>query len=709
MPQTSKTFLKEHRVCRRVCVAAVLAFAAATAVYAQPPEGVSSVLAERDSAATIARSMAWSDSIQSLHELIVTTRRPWEPTEIIPVQTLAGEELRRLSSNSVADALRYFSGVQVKDYGGVGGIKTVNIRSMGTNHTGVVYDGVALGNAQNGQIDLGQFSLDNMEALSLYNGQKSQILQPARDFGNAGTIYMRTAVPQFKGNETYHARAAVRTGSFDLINPSALVQLKLSRRVSASLSAEWLNSSGKYKFRYRRVNPAGEVAYDTTATRQNGDINATRLEASVFGKTSHGNWMAKAYNYNSERGIPGAIVNNVWRRGERIWDTNSFIQGHWRATYGRWTTLANAKYAFYRTHYVNNDDKQIKVDNLYRQREVYVSTANQYDIIPGKWEVSASYDFMFNSLDADVYDFVRPERYSNLLSAATAVTLGRFKGQASALATFVRDMLEEVQDPPTKHVFTPAVYASYAFVDCKTERGSDMLSLRAFYKRSFRMPTFNDLYYADMGNSKLNPERVTQYNVGIVYDHARRHSLLSSIKFSADGYYNKVHDKIVAYPKGQQFRWTMLNLGLVDIRGVDISAAATVTPRRDMDITLRLQYTWQRAIDITNPEDNYYRDQIPYIPHHSGSAIANIAWRRWNLNYSFIYVGERYNQQENIRYNYTQPWYTSDVSLTRDFTLGKVGLRATVEVNNLLSQDYDVIINYPMPKRNYRFTLTVTI
>ena len=709
MPQTSKTHPKEYRVYRRVCVAAVLALAAATAVYAQNPNGTLSTEAERDSAAIEARAMRWSDSIQSLHELIVTTRRPWEPTEIIPVQTLAGEELRRLSSNSVADALRYFSGVQVKDYGGVGGIKTVNIRSMGTNHTGVVYDGVALGNAQNGQIDLGQFSLDNMEALSLYNGQKSQILQPARDFGNAGTIYMRTAVPRFEGDETYHARAAVRTGSFDLINPSALVQVKLSRRVSASLSAEWLNSSGKYKFRYRRVNPAGEVAYDTTATRQNGDINATRLEASVFGSTTHGNWMAKAYNYNSERGIPGAIVNNVWRRGERIWDTNSFVQGHWRATYGRWTTLANAKYAFYRTHYVNNDDKQIKVDNLYRQREVYVSTANQYDIIPGKWEVSASYDFMYNSLDADVYDFVRPVRYSNLLSAATAVTFGRFKGQASALGTFVRDMLEDVQDPPTKHVFTPAVYASYAFVDTKNERGTDMLSLRAFYKRSFRMPTFNDLYYADMGNSKLNPERVTQYNVGIVYDHTRRTSLLSSIKFSADGYYNKVRDKIVAYPKGQQFRWTMLNLGLVDIRGVDISAAATVTPRRDMDITLRLQYTWQRAIDITNPEDNYYRDQIPYIPHHSGGAIANIAWRRWNLNYSFIYVGERYNQQENIRYNYTQPWYTSDVSLTRDFTLGKVGLRATVEVNNLFSQDYDVIINYPMPKRNYRFTLTVTI
>lgn len=111
---------------------------------------------------------------RQLEEVVVTARKPND--DIIPAQTLSGEELHRLNSNSVADALRYFSGVQVKDYGGVGGIKTVNIRSMGTNHTGVVYDGVELGNAQNGQIDLGQFSLDNIEALSLYNGQKSEIL-----------------------------------------------------------------------------------------------------------------------------------------------------------------------------------------------------------------------------------------------------------------------------------------------------------------------------------------------------------------------------------------------------------------------------------------------------------------------------------------------------------------------------------------------------
>jgi len=251
-----------------------------------------------------------------LAEVTVAGRRP--NVETIPAQVLSGDELQRLNSNSVADALRYFAGVQVKDYGGVGGIKTVNIRSMGTNHTGVVYDGVELGNAQNGQIDLGQFSLDNMESISLHNGQKSEILQPARDFGSAGTIYMRARTPHFEPGETYHLRGAVRFGSFDLLNPSALFELRLSPRVSAQLSAEYLTSSGKYKFRYRRVNPAGELAYDTTAVRQNGDISATRLELNVNGTLSNGELRAKVYNYNSERGVPGAIVNNVWRRGERI-------------------------------------------------------------------------------------------------------------------------------------------------------------------------------------------------------------------------------------------------------------------------------------------------------------------------------------------------------------------------------------------------------
>lgn len=82
-------------------------------------------------------------------------------------------------------------------------------------------------------------------------------------------------------------------------------------------------------------------------------------------------------------------------------------------------------------------------------------------------------------------------------------------------------------------------------------------------------------------------------------------------------------------------------------------------------------------------------------------------YRSWLLNYSFIYAGERYNQQENIRFNHTQPWYTSDLSLSKELLFGKrFALKLTAEVNNLLNQDYDVVINYPMPLRNYRFSVS---
>ncbi len=120
-----------------------------------------------------------------------------------PVQILIGSELKRLNSLSVADAIRYFAGVQLKDYGGVGGLKTINVRSMGSNHTAVFYDGVQLGNAQNGQVDLGKFSLDNLEEIAVYVGQKPELLMPARSYAAASALYLRTAQPAFNEGKKY--------------------------------------------------------------------------------------------------------------------------------------------------------------------------------------------------------------------------------------------------------------------------------------------------------------------------------------------------------------------------------------------------------------------------------------------------------------------------------------------------------------------------
>jgi outer membrane cobalamin receptor len=541
------------------------------------------------------------DSTQHVGEVVVWARLTQR--EVIPSHVMKGEQLERLNSHSIADALRYFAGVQLKDYGGVGGIKTVNVRSMGSSHLGIFYDGVELGNAQNGQVDLGQFSLDNVEEISLYNGQKSAIFQPASEFASAGTVYIRTRRPLFVDDETYHLKLKAKYGSSDMIRVGGLWEQKLSPRVSSSVSAEALNSSGKYKFRYERYRADGTLAYDTTATRQNGDIWALRAEGNLYGRFEDGGWNMKAYTYHSERGIPGAIVNNVWRRGERQADHNTFLQAWMMKSLGqRFTTRLQAKYAYYMTHYVNRDPKTMLVDNTYRQQEAFISTSNVYEILKG-WSVSMAYDFKWNSMRTSdkrlqtTDNSPKPYRFSNMISVATAYNEPWFNIQGSVLALFAKDHTRTQVDKESTRVLVPALFFNvFPFQN-------RIFSVRAYAKRSYRLPTFNDLYYTDIGNALLKPESALQYNVGFVVEKDWQQGFMRHFRWQTDSYYNSVHDKIVAYPKGQQFRWTMLNLGKVHIKGIDVETELAVAPTDELVLSGRLQYTYQDARDVTDPND----------------------------------------------------------------------------------------------------------
>lgn len=654
------------------------------------------------------------DSMQYLDNVVVYGRKLY--AEVIPAQVLSGKNLEGLNSHSVADAIRYFSGVQIKDYGGVGGIKTVDIRSMGTNHMGVFYDGIQLGNAQNGQIDLGKFSLDNIEEISLYNGQKSDIFQPARDYGSAGTIYLRTRKPKFEPGKRDNFNFTMRTGSFGLANPSLRWEHKLSRSMSMTLNAEYIHATGRYKFRYRKKFSDGTLAWDTTATRQNGDVQAWRVEGAIFGIIPDGRWNAKFYYYDSERGIPGAIVNNVWKNSQRQWDRNFFTQGSWQKKFShRYETMFNAKYARDYMHYNNPDTTLMLIDNKFWQDEVYLSSANKFTVIDN-WDVNLSVDYKWNHLNSTLVNFSYPSRHTGLTALATAYTLRQFKAQASVLYTMVNDLHESRNAGQTiahhsqwLHKFTPAAFISYAPWE------QHDLNFRAFYKRVFRMPTFNDLYYTDIGNASLRPEYVDQYDLGVRYNILPDDGFWAGFKASADAYYNYVTDKIIAVPRGTgQYRWMMMNIGKVKIRGIDLSARTSVRPVHDITLDLNLTYTYQRAQDYSKPDDSgdggTYKGQIAYVPWHSGSAVIHAAWRDVvELNYSFIYVGERYHTSSNIPANHEQPWYTHDISANYSFNWGKARFKLTAEVNNLLNQYYDVIQNYPMPGRNYKFILKIDI
>lgn len=656
----------------------------------------------------------------SIQEVEVTAQR--KTTAVMPVQRLSGEKLQQLSVQNVADALRYFSGVQVKDYGGVGGIKTVDIRSMGSHHLGVFYDGIEIGNAQNGTVDLGKFSIDNLEEISLYNGQKSELLQSAKDYGSAGTLYLRTRRPVFKAGKPYNIQVGMKAGTFGLANPSVLYEHQLTENLHLSANAEYTYATGRYHFRIHKLNPDRSVAWDTVGIRQNGDVQAFRAEAGLFGYLPRGKWHVKGYYYQSEKGIPRAIIRNVWTSSQRQWDRNSFLQGSYQDEWDlgarrigeghrtlKW--LMSGKYSNDYMRYLNPDTTLMYIDNQFTQHEVYLTGSLQYDIFSW-WGVSLSGDYQFNSLYSNMVHFPYPRRHTGLVAAATAWHYKWIRAQASVLSSSVKDEIRR-STQRAQHAaerlqrFTPAVFLSYQ------PYLKEELYMRAFYKKVFRMPTFNDLYYTDIGNISLKPEDATQYDAGVEYTKsiAFRSSLRSlQLHVKTDGYFNQVNNKIVAIPKGNsQYRWQMMNLGYVEITGVDVNTGLTLGFAHDVRWDIQLTYTYQRAKDLTDPKDPLtYGGQIAYIPRHSGSVTSCIAWNDWSLNYSFIYVGERYHNSANIAMNYEPSWYTHDLALSKRFRFRTWDLSTSVEVNNLLNQQYDIILNYPMPGLNGKVVLKAT-
>ena len=640
---------------------------------------------------------AQNDSISySLEEIQVTGKKI--TSEIIPPRRLSGEALQNISAQSVADAVRFFSGVQVKDYGGIGGLKTINIRSMGTSQMGVFYDGIQLGNAQNGQVDLGRFSLDNIESISIYNGQKSSALQSAKDYGAAGTIYIQTSRPKFDKNRNFNFITRVKSGSFGLINPSILWQQKVKNLFNLSVSAEFLHADGKYKFRFRSYNTNA----DTVAVRKNGDITALRGEIALFGNIKNGGeWKIQLYNYNSERGLPGYIGRDLFEHLQRQRDNNFFTQTSVKKHFNKYSLLINVKYANDYTRYKNPDSSIQIVDVNYRQNEVYFSLANSYK--PFKiWEIALSTDYQYNNLFSNRKDFSFPIRNTFLTALASNLNLKPLKIQASLLGTFVKDDVKFGVAQQQKPQFTPAVMA----VLSPFKRFP--LDFRAFYKRIFRMPTFNDLYYTIATNSHLKPEFVQQYDFGAEYIMKKSGKTVKNLNILVDFYYNYIENKIVAQASNNMFRWQMLNLGKVKIFGVDFSSDIEFLLHKDLILNILANYSFEDARDFTNKKDNHYGHLIPYSPQNCATIAANFQYKKFRFNYSFLYTGGRFSSAENYAENYRSAFHTHDISAGYAFLLGKLKqhkLSVNLDINNIFNQQYDVVLNYPMPGTNFKISV----
>ncbi len=630
--------------------------------------------------AFVSEAQEVGDTIHHLDDVVVTAQRK----PLATVQTLAGKELQGLSSTSVADALKYFAGVQIKDYGGLGGLKTINVRSLGSQHVGVYIDGIRLTNAQNGTVDLGKYSLSTLESVALYNANKLDQCQSPSEYASGATVYLRTRRPE---SDSLTVMGGI--GSFHTYQGRVNAQFS-HKGWKGFVDAEYVSSRGDYPFRYK------SEYEDTVGRRRNSDIKYVRAEGALF----HGGFSSHLYYYMSERGCPGGIVRRLSDRYTNIgreWDKDLFAQASYNHSIGtKHRLLFNIKYAHeylrYNTDYPENQNTA-RVDNHYYLNDAYASAS--YTFIPFDWfSVNIGYDARMSWLDADLKRFSGIRRLDQKAVVATQFNYRGIRLAASVLYQHYRDHTKfkaGAADPLSK--FTPAVSLGYSI---------GPLTLRAWYKNIFRVPTLNDLYYTQAGNRNLKPEFTRQWDVGVEYQYISTRRWMASIQ--ADGYINRIEDRIVCLPMRGTYTWTMLNYGETYCRGLNATASCRYMPG-DWNFSLLTSLTWQKDLNRTDPEDeDTYNRPICYSPTISCGITGIVSWKNISLTVSDLHVSKRMWSYADPN-DMLKPYNNIDLKLTGRYRW----FVASLEVNDLLDEQYEHIPRYPMPGRNFKFTLSYTL
>jgi len=646
----------------------------------------------------IYHSTAQNDTVRKLPEVEVVGRRTVSASRhSAPLQIIDSNKIERLGISNLYEAVRQFSGVSIKDYGGIGGLKTVSIRSLGAQHTAVSYDGVAITDAQSGQVDISRFTIDNVAMISLSAGQADDIFQTARLLASAGTLNITTLKPQFSAESKYNIDLKLKSGSFGLLNPLFSGNYKISEKWSLAANADYMRADGQYPFTLTN----GSVV--TRERRLNSDIETVRAEATLYGSLGKndrfGSLTTKIYMFDSERGLPGAV--NLYNRvaAERLWNDLSFIQTKYNSRINNILSIQGVgKYSYSYSRYkdVNENYSVGFQEDKNTEQEWYGSVGL---LIETPVRFSITNDFAYTTLDNNFVNAAQPSRNTSLTAFVSQYKTEKLTATGSMLYTFLKDEVSNGKRPDDRKRLSPALSLSWQPFTSNT------LRLRASYKDIFRVPTFADLYYLRIGNTSLKPEKAVQYNAGMTWN--GNIGILNYLSVTADAYYNSVEDKIVALPT--LYIWKMMNMGKVRIKGIDVNIAGEMRISPVVCIYITGNYTYQNAIDVTNMDSKNYRHQIPYAPRHTVNGSVSAETPFCNVSYMLTAVGKRYMLPQNIQANIVDGYLEHNVSLNRTFQLRRYRLRLQGELLNVANTQYEVIRYYPMPGRSWRLSISLML
>lgn len=620
------------------------------------------------------------------------TRRLTGISTAVAVQRIDSVRLQAMGVTDIGDALRRMAGVNLRDYGGAGGLKTVSVRGLGASHTAVAYDGLCLSDVRQGQTDLQRYSIDRVASIELQTLDNASLLCPVRNLA-AAVVYLQSIVPQTT-NKALHGNFSLNQASFGTWNPSLYLEKSVAKHTYLSMGGEWFRAHNDYPFTV--ANGVATQRLRRTNSRMQsgtGEISFTQLLAS-------GRIDGKAYFYHNARYLPGQVVLYVNDNNEHLTEENAFAQVKWSAEYGKWQLFVAGKHNWQKSLYDNIDSQYPEgaLRQHYWQRETYSTAGVSYQI---NTSLRAAYatDYAHASLNSNLVSDNHASRDLWLQSLSFQYITARLNVTARGVVHLYWNSLRGGGSAHNAQRITPSLTASYLAL-----RAPLWLYIRLGYKESFRLPTFTESYYYHLGNATLKPELAHQLSAGFTLQ-ATIAKWWPVVALTTDAYLNKIDDRIVSIPYNL-FVWHTENLKEVRTRGLDLTLESQWQPAKNHLIITSANLSLQNAEDRTQSSSASYKKQLAYTPHISGGA--SLAWNNpWlSVVAHTTFSGHRWCSASHVvgtRLSAYQEW---GFGAWRTLYLRKkqhIDLRA--DIINAFDRQYEIVARYPMPGRSYKVSV----
>ena len=638
---------------------------------------------------------------ETLREVRISTGKvaPSEVKSQTPVQVVSDTDIERINATQLSDALRGIGSLVIRDYGGVGGVKTVSARGLGSQFSTLSLDGIAVSDCQNGQIDIGRYMLDNVEYISFANGNTDNIFQTARSFAAGNVVDVQSKEPKVQKWNKTNMKIRMEGGSFGLINPSLLWEQYITDNLAISLSGNYIQSDGDYPFTLYYTNSRNDSS--SREYRKNSEVKMGVVDMNIYYKPTAKQKLTTKVHYNqSYRNLPGPTTFYTQKTSERMYDKVFFTQINYQNIISnKWKIQINGKYNL--SECIYEDTAALNADgylrNEYLQQEGYLSGTAQYSICKSL-NVAYSTDGAINTLHSNMAANNEVDRYTWLNVLAMTYKTKSISVSGNILSTTIQEYV--------LNNFAKEYQRFSPYVGISVKPWNDYnLMIRYFFKENYRIPNFSEMYYYTIAKD-LNPEKALQNNIGISFtDYSRENLYLTA---AVDGYYNRVSDKIVAIPSQSLFLWSMMNIGRVDILGLDAKVEVSLSNfAQRFTLSAAVNYSFQSAKDKTAANSKTYNQQIPYTPKHSGGAMLYLEIPYcFDMGYNIIYVGDRYRLAQNTENNLVQGYVDQSILVSKEFLLKRGKLTIQAQVLNLFDVQYEVIKNYPMMGRNYKINIS---